>query len=79
MAEKFTVNNEFDEPANCNVVDDKEYSGDKINTIGDEEDLSGGEENVGNHVVDGGVFAIFGSFIFGKGPFFGAGAVENVG
>ena len=79
MTKEFTINDEFDAAANDDVVNNGDEANDPIDSEGDKENLSGGEENIRNHIVKCGVFAVFWSFVFRKWPFFGASSVKGVG
>ena len=79
MAEEFAINDEFDGAADNDVVNNGDEANDPIDSEGDKENLSGGEENIRNHIVKCGVFAVFWDFIFRKWPFFGASSVKGIG
>lgn len=79
MTKEFAINDEFDGAANNDVINNSNETNDPIDSEGDKENLSGGKENVGNHVIKRGVFAVFWSFVFRKWPFFGASSVKGIG
>lgn len=78
MAEEFAINDEFDATANDDVVNNGNEANDPIDSDSDKENLSGGEENIRNHIVKCGVFAVFWSFVFRKWPLFSAGSIEGI-
>ena len=79
MAEEFAIENEFEYAADHCVVDNHNQANDPVDAKRAEQDLSGGEQNVGNHVELGGVFTILWSLILREGPFARTGAVESIG
>ena len=79
MAEEFAINDEFDAAANNDVVNNGDEANDPIDSEGNKENLSGGKENIGNHIVKCGIFAIFRSFIFWERPFLGASSIKSIG
>ena len=79
MTKEFTINDEFDATADNDVVNNGDETNDPIDSEGNKENLSGGKENIRNHIIKRGVFAVFWSFVFRKWPFFGASSVKGIG
>lgn len=79
MTKEFTINDEFDGAANNDVINNSDEANDPIDSDGYKENLSSCEENIRNHIVKCGVFAVFWSFVFRKWPFFGASSVKGIG
>ena len=79
MAKETTVNDNIYNKCEDAIDKGHDESSDKIHSEDEEQCKSECGESVGEHVVFGGVFAVFGSFVFWKRVFRSQCAVKSVG
>ena len=79
MAEELAVEDELKSTTDYRVIENDDDADDHIHLEGTEKHLGGGEKDVRHHIELGGVFAVFGGFVLGEGPFTGTGTVESIG
>lgn len=79
MTKHFTIDNKLYGEANDGISREDDDSGDEVDTKDEKQNHSKGQKRVRQHIIFGGIFAIFWGFVFRERPFCSAGTIKGVG